>query len=138
LLLSDLRVQAEARCALHIGEVREMQKGEVMTEHEDMLQDLALKLDLANMELQTIDEMLARRPALAALKHRTEKIEYCCAVNSQLLKELEDLHTFVLGHAAYLETCSTDVILENLPSTIAYLKHKKESIEATIHKAKGE
>jgi hypothetical protein len=54
-------------------------------EHEDMLQDLALKLDLANMELQTIDAVLARRPALTGLKHRTEKIERTCNVNSELL-----------------------------------------------------
>jgi len=46
----------------------------------EVVQDLALKLDLANMELNTIDNVLSRRPALGAFKHRTEKIEH--AVNS--------------------------------------------------------
>ena len=47
---------------------------------DELLQELALKLDLANMELRTIDNVLARRPALADYKHRTEKIERCCEV----------------------------------------------------------
>jgi hypothetical protein len=55
------------------------------------LQDVALALDLANMELQTIDEVLARRPALSGLKHRTEKIERACQVNGELLRALQDL-----------------------------------------------
>ncbi len=58
-------------------------------EQNELLQDLALKLDLANMELQTIDEVLARRPALDGLKHRTEKIERACQANGDLLKVLE-------------------------------------------------
>lgn len=58
---------------------------------QELLQDVALKLDLANMELQTIDEVLARRPALSGLKHRTEKIERACQVNGELLAALKDL-----------------------------------------------
>jgi hypothetical protein len=61
-------------------------------EQDEMVPDLALKLDLANMELQTIDEVHARRPALAGLKHRTEKIEHMCRVNGELLDTLEELH----------------------------------------------
>lgn len=45
----------------------------------EVVQDLALKLDLANMELHTIDEILARRPALGNFHHRTEKIEHVLA-----------------------------------------------------------
>jgi hypothetical protein len=56
---------------------------------QELLQDVALKLDLANMELRTIDEVLARRPALAGLKHRTEKIERACNVNGELLAALK-------------------------------------------------
>jgi hypothetical protein len=52
-------------------------------ERSDLVQELALKLDLANMELQTIDEVLARRPALSTLKHRTEKIERACNAASE-------------------------------------------------------
>jgi hypothetical protein len=58
-------------------------------EQDELLQDLALKLDLANMELQTIDGVLARRPALDKLKHRTEKIERACQVNGELLLVLK-------------------------------------------------
>ena len=57
------------------------------------------------------------------------------AAAPEMRKVLEDLHTFVLGHAAYLETCATDVIVENLPDTIAYLKNKRELIEAALLKA---
>ncbi len=58
---------------------------------DDMLQDLALKLDLANMELQTIDAVLTRRPALAGLKHRTEKIERACQAASNADKALSEI-----------------------------------------------
>lgn len=104
-------------------------------EREETLQDLALKLDLANMELATIDGVLARRPALAGLKHRTEKIERMCQVNGELLKLLVHITNLLLGHTAYLETCEGDVILENLPGTVAYLRHEKELVEAAIRKA---
>ena len=67
---------------------------------DELLQEVALTLDLANMELQTIDEVLARRPALAALKHRTEKIEHMCRVNGQLLTALKAaLALFDKNHA---------------------------------------
>ena len=105
-------------------------------EQDEMLQDVALKLDLANMELQTIDEVLARRPALSGLKHRTEKIERACATNSNLLKALEDLHRECVGLAAYLETCDPNVILENLSSIVASLKRRNELAEAAIKRAK--
>jgi hypothetical protein len=55
---------------------------------EEMVQELALKLDLANMELATIDNVLARRPALDGLKHRTEKIERACQVAADTDKAL--------------------------------------------------
>jgi hypothetical protein len=105
-------------------------------EQDEMLQDLALKLDLANMELTTIDEVLARRPALDKLKHRTEKIERACEANGAMLKMLEDLRVHLLGLAAYLETCAPEVVLENLPSTIKYLNLKKELIEDLLLKVK--
>ncbi len=95
----------------------------------ELLQDLALKLDLANMELTTIDNVLARRPALAGLKHRAEKIEHACDVNSYLVKLLGTLHQHFVGLAAYLETCASDVIIDNLPTTIADLHQKQKMIE---------
>jgi hypothetical protein len=41
------------------------------------------------MELQTIDEVLARRPALADIVHRTDKIAHACAINGELLAALK-------------------------------------------------
>ena len=103
----------------------------------DLLQELALKLDLANMELTTIDEVLARRPVLAGLKHRTEKIERTCYVNSELLKAAQSAQQHMIGLKAYLATCATKVIVENLETTIAALRMKAEELEAAIRKAKG-
>lgn len=105
-------------------------------EQDELLQNLALKLDLANMELQTIDEVLARRPALAGLKHRTEKIERACEANGQLLKLLEDLRAHLMGLAAYLETCAPDVVLANLPGTVKHLKLKQNLIEDVLLKVR--
>jgi hypothetical protein len=102
----------------------------------ELLQDLALKLDLANMELTTIDEVLARRPALDRLKHRTEKIERACAANGEMLKMLEDLRTHLVGLAAYLETCAAEVVLDNLPGTIKHLQLKTALIEDLLLKVK--
>jgi hypothetical protein len=51
---------------------------------DELLDNLALKLDLANMELHAIDEILARRPALANAKLRTEKIERACSAAGEL------------------------------------------------------
>jgi hypothetical protein len=69
-------------------------------DQDELLQDLALKLDLANMELQTIDQVLARRPALSGLKHRTEKIERACQVNGELLAALKALEEQVADFRA--------------------------------------
>jgi hypothetical protein len=108
-----------------------------MSERTDLLQDVALKLDLANMELKTIDGVLARRPALAELKHRTEKIERCCAINGQLLTALQTAHREFVGLGAYLATCATNVIIDNLETTIASLRIRAEECETAIRKAKG-
>lgn len=88
------------------------------------------------MELTTIDEILARRPALDKLKHRTEKIERACYANGAMLKILEDLRTHLVGLAAYLETCAADVVLKNLPSTIKHLQLKTALIEDVLLKAR--
>jgi hypothetical protein len=60
------------------------------------------------------------------------------AAAPELLKELEDAHQDFLGLACYLETCAHDVILDNLPSTIAMLKRKQEAFATAIRKAKNE
>jgi ABC-type transporter Mla subunit MlaD len=109
-----------------------------MDSADDLLQDLALKLDLANMELQTIDAVLARLPALSQLKHRTEKIERACQANSELLKACKDANNAMIGLAAYLETCEPTVILENLPMLTRNLNHQQQQLQAAIRKAKGQ
>jgi hypothetical protein len=106
-------------------------------DQDELMQDLALKLDLANMELRTIDEALARRPALAGLKHRTEKIERACAINGELLKATESAHRHMVGLKAYLATCSTEVIVDNLETVIGGLRTKTEELESAIRKAEG-
>lgn len=72
------------------------------TTREDLLQELALKLDLANMELQTIDNVLARRPALAHLRHRTEKIERACQAAADADKALCDICHLAIIHVPRL------------------------------------
>jgi hypothetical protein len=53
----------------------------------------------------------------------------------ELRKLLKDLHTHFVGHAAYLETCAADVLLDNLPTTIHCLNQKRELIEEALRKA---
>jgi hypothetical protein len=107
---------------------------------ETMLQDLALKLDLANMELQTIDEVLARRPALAGLKHRTEKIEHACAVNSLLLEALTKLQWTTAGVMTQMEGCQPTEMIGAIfdGREIELAKQALIEAEAAIRKAKGE
>lgn len=107
-------------------------------DQDELTQDLALKLDLANMELQTIDEVLARRPALGGLKHRTEKIERMCSVNGELLATLQNVYNYLIGLHAYLLSCENDVIVANLESTSAFAYKTAELCDAAIRKAKGE
>src|ERR1700723_3245775 len=105
-----------------------------MSTQEDLLQDLALKLDLANMELQTIDNVLAQRPALAELKHRTEKIERACQVAADADKALVSASNYLGGLAAYLATCATATIIENLETTIAALHKQERELTAALKK----
>ena len=93
-------------------------------DQDELMQDLALKLDLANMELQTIDEVLARRPALARFKHRTEKIEHACRMNGDLLAALEHM----VAVANWSTTIQSE---EQFGQMIA-------TAESAIRKAKGE
>ena len=94
---------------------------------DDFTQDLALRLDLVNMELQSIDAILARRPALEALKHRTEKIEHACQSNSELLRvlrricaEAESWHS-VHGHGSGSTQC--DSICQLIPEMQRAIRH---------------
>jgi hypothetical protein len=85
------------------------------TEREDLLQDLALKLDLANMELQTIDSILARRPALGGFAQRTEKIEHAIVTAGRYDGLLRKYGKHKDGCLFRLEcTCGWDLILKEL------------------------
>jgi HrpA-like RNA helicase len=53
------------------------------------------------------------------------------------LKALEDARNYLNGMAAYLATCATAVILNNLETTIAALHKEAEKYEAVIRKARG-
>jgi hypothetical protein len=59
------------------------------------------------------------------------------AAAPDMLVALEDANQYLVGLKAYLATCATDVIVENLESTIAYMRNKVEMLEAVIGKAKG-
>lgn len=58
--------------------------------------------------------------------------------HAELLEACEAAHMEIGGLSAYLETCSPEVIVGNLPSLIASLNRKRELIEAAIRKARGE
>jgi hypothetical protein len=61
-------------------------------------EESALKLDLANMELRTIDEALARRPALTQSADRYTKIEFLCSANGELLKLAHGYERYLMAH----------------------------------------
>jgi hypothetical protein len=56
----------------------------------------------------------------------------------ELLAALQSACNHMIMLQAYLATCSTDVIVDNLESTIAGLRKQLEEAEAAIRKAKGE
>jgi hypothetical protein len=51
---------------------------------DEMKQGLAMSLDIALMELRSIDLILERRPALAGVKDRFSKIEHAIAAAGRL------------------------------------------------------
>jgi hypothetical protein len=60
------------------------------------------------------------------------------AAAPELYQELRALCNYMVGLEAYLGTCSPRVIFDNLRDTVAYLKHTRESAEATIRKAEAQ
>ena len=98
---------------------------------DELMQDLALKLDLATVELRTIDEVLARRPALDGLKHRTWKIAHACSVIGELLQTLEAVCS--AAEAWHKETNHEDDTLVKCNAICACIPQMK----AVIQKAKG-
>jgi hypothetical protein len=57
------------------------------------------------------------------------------AAAPELLTELQKARDELVGWAAYFDTCAPDVIIDNLPTTVAAMKRKVESAEAAIRKA---
>jgi hypothetical protein len=56
----------------------------------------------------------------------------------EMFKALEGMRNHMVGLKAYLATCDTEVIVENLETIIAALGKQIEPAEAAIRKAKGE
>jgi hypothetical protein len=56
----------------------------------------------------------------------------------EIVRALQDAHNYLNGMAAYLATCATAVILNNLETTIAALHKEADKYEAVIRKARGE
>ena len=55
----------------------------------------------------------------------------------EMLSALRNVHQHMLGMASYLATCSTEVIIDNLETTIRTLHEKLARAEAAIQKAQG-
>jgi hypothetical protein len=90
------------------------------------IHDIETKCDPAG-DIRTITEL---RDTIRALEARD--------ANSELLAALQSACNHIIMLQAYLATCSTDVIVDNLESTIAGLRKQLEEAEAAIRKAKGE
>lgn len=59
-------------------------------------------------------------------------------INRELLEALEVAHDHIVGLKAYLATCGTAIIIDNLETTIAALREQSEQSKAAILKARGE
>jgi hypothetical protein len=117
--------------------------------------------DVIRLRRDQEDEVVERGLTLDAARHKAEElsIEYSKAnpektqwtrdlftirldknlmeATPEMLKALEDARNYVNGMAAYLATCATAVILNNLDTTIAALHKEAEKYEAVIRKARG-
>lgn len=56
----------------------------------------------------------------------------------ELLEAAKTAVQELCGLAAYLETCDHSVLLDNLQSLVAGIRHKQQFIEVAIRKARGE
>jgi hypothetical protein len=56
----------------------------------------------------------------------------------EMLAALQNIREHMVGMAAYFETCSTEIIVDNLETTIRTLHEKTARCEAAIRKARGE
>ena len=71
------------------------------------------------------------------LTTRNKELARLIAAAPDLVNALQGAHRGFIGLAAYLETCSPEVIAENIPSLLTSLKRKRELAEAAIKKAEG-
>ena len=76
----------------------EISTGNQVTMEDEIVDELALKLDLANMELRHVDEVLSRRPALAMFTDRYTKLEFLCMANGELLKLAHGYERYLMAH----------------------------------------
>ena len=72
------------------------------------------------------------------IKLMQEEIDRLRLINAEMLEALELARNELVGWGAYLDTCAPEVLLDNLPTTIANLKAKGQIVEAAIRKAKEE
>ena len=56
---------------------------------------------------------------------------------AEMLSALQNVHQYLVGLAAYLATCDTQVIIGNLDTTIRGIYEKEKLCEAAIQKARG-
>ena len=68
----------------------------------------------------------------------TKANAFLIAAAPDLLKAAQSANRHMIGLKAYLATCATQVIIENLETTIAALRVQAEELEAAIRKAAGD
>ena len=64
-----------------------------------------------------------------------DKVDPVRAAAPELLTALKASHQEMVGLRAYLQTCETGVMIDNLPTLIASLGRKCEQAETAIRKA---
>lgn len=89
--------------------------------------------ELELMKTACIVEVAVRNPQIADyISHWEGRATEAERERDALKEALREVHVFLVGHIAYLETCSTEVIVDNLPSIIAYAKQKSELAEKAL------
>jgi hypothetical protein len=82
-----------------------------------------ISFEFANFaEMVGVAEKFLRQPVVAAAP--------------ELLAALQNIHQHMIGMAAYFATCNTEVIIDNLETTIHTLHEKTNRAEAAIAKAR--
>lgn len=84
------------------------------------------------------DEAIAELPIEGKFNDTIFANARLMAAAPNMFDALHELNLHLTGLRCYLETCSTEVIIDNLETTIAALRAKADLAEAALKKVKGE